>query len=162
MIIVIQTQFCENYGAHDWDGNGICPQYWKHKDGSTYFVKCTIEDAQDKDYWSRVETAIEHKDDYSHEYIIYSKLVDDIDFNSLDYHEPWKAPFYIEEVTPNNFYFKSTTNNKKGEYQYMRDDILEKQVSYFKSNGGGIENYNCVYYMVDGNKKTHAELMRME
>lgn len=24
----------ENYGAHDWDGVGACPQYWKNK-GST-------------------------------------------------------------------------------------------------------------------------------
>lgn len=24
-------QFMENYGAHDWDGEGECPQYWKCK-----------------------------------------------------------------------------------------------------------------------------------
>ena len=36
--LVIQTQYKENYGAHDWDGKGECPQYWKFKGGSTYFV----------------------------------------------------------------------------------------------------------------------------
>jgi hypothetical protein len=28
----------ENYGAHDWDGTGECPQYWKMKGGSEYKV----------------------------------------------------------------------------------------------------------------------------
>jgi len=36
MKLVIQTQFKENYGAHDWDGKGECPQYWKFKGGETY------------------------------------------------------------------------------------------------------------------------------
>ena len=37
--LVIQTQFKENYGAHDWDGKGECPQYWKFKGGDTYVVE---------------------------------------------------------------------------------------------------------------------------
>jgi len=38
MILAIDTQYRENYGAHDWDGEGECPQYWKNKGGSTYLV----------------------------------------------------------------------------------------------------------------------------
>jgi len=38
MILVIDTQFMENYGAHDWDGEGVCPQRWKFKGGSSYKV----------------------------------------------------------------------------------------------------------------------------
>ena len=38
MMLVIRTQFMENYGAHDWDGTGECPQYWKMKGGSEYKV----------------------------------------------------------------------------------------------------------------------------
>ena len=37
--ILITTQVYENYGAHDWDGKGECPQYWKAKGGSDYVVK---------------------------------------------------------------------------------------------------------------------------
>jgi len=33
----ITTQYSENYGAHDWDGKGECPQYWKFKGGEDYF-----------------------------------------------------------------------------------------------------------------------------
>jgi hypothetical protein len=37
--LLIQTQVYENYGAHDWEGVGACPQYWKAKGGSDYVVK---------------------------------------------------------------------------------------------------------------------------
>ena len=39
MKLVIQTQYKENYGAHDWDGQGECPQYWKFKGGDTFVVQ---------------------------------------------------------------------------------------------------------------------------
>ena len=38
MMLVIATQVHENYGAHDWDGTGVCPQYWKAKGGSEYKI----------------------------------------------------------------------------------------------------------------------------
>tara|TARA_R110000868_G_scaffold4970_5_gene30897 strand:+ start:1142 stop:1477 length:336 start_codon:yes stop_codon:yes gene_type:complete len=38
MILVISTQNQENYGAHDWDGTGQCPSYWKFKGGQEYKV----------------------------------------------------------------------------------------------------------------------------
>ena len=37
--LLITTQVYENYGAHDWDGTGDCPQYWKAKGGNDYVVK---------------------------------------------------------------------------------------------------------------------------
>jgi hypothetical protein len=39
MKLLITTQTWENYGAHDWDGVGECPSYWKAKGGSDYVVK---------------------------------------------------------------------------------------------------------------------------
>ena len=38
MKLLISTQYMENYGAHDWDGTGECPQYWKFKGGEEYFL----------------------------------------------------------------------------------------------------------------------------
>jgi hypothetical protein len=38
MKLHIQTQVQENYGAHNWDGEGECPQRWKFKGGSDYMV----------------------------------------------------------------------------------------------------------------------------
>jgi hypothetical protein len=37
MKLHITTQYMENYGAHDWDGEGECPQRWKFKGGEDYF-----------------------------------------------------------------------------------------------------------------------------
>lgn len=34
--VVATTQCYENYGAHQWDGQGVCPQYWKAKGGNEY------------------------------------------------------------------------------------------------------------------------------
>ena len=45
MKLVIQTQFKENYGAHDWDGPDN-NHYWKFKGGSTYIVS-DVEREQD-------------------------------------------------------------------------------------------------------------------
>ena len=39
MKLLITTQNLENYGAHDWDGVGECPSYWKAKGGNDYVVK---------------------------------------------------------------------------------------------------------------------------
>ena len=38
MKLFITTQVRENYGAHDWDGKGECPSYWKNKGGNDYVV----------------------------------------------------------------------------------------------------------------------------
>lgn len=36
--VMAYYQYMENYGAHDWDGVGICPQYWKYKGGDDIIV----------------------------------------------------------------------------------------------------------------------------
>jgi hypothetical protein len=38
MKLHIWTQDHENYGAHDWDGEGACPQRWKAKGGADFFI----------------------------------------------------------------------------------------------------------------------------
>jgi len=38
MKLHITCQYMENYGAHDWDGTGECPQHWKFKGGEDFFV----------------------------------------------------------------------------------------------------------------------------
>jgi hypothetical protein len=94
MKLVIHTQFCENYGAHDWDGKGLCPQYWKNKGGDTYVVECNLEQAQDAGFYAAVDRCIEHRSDYSEEYIIGESLVDDIDFNPDNVVAEWDTAIY--------------------------------------------------------------------
>ena len=37
--ILIHTQYEENYGAHDWNGEGECPQRWKMKGGHIFQIE---------------------------------------------------------------------------------------------------------------------------
>ena len=70
MMLVIQTQYCENYGAHDWDGVGACPQYWKFKGGSQYKITGVPEGVDAEEVVDMVRSDIEHKSDYAEEYIV--------------------------------------------------------------------------------------------
>jgi len=68
MKLVIRTQFMENYGAHDWDGEGECPQYWKMKGGSEYMIENI---PLNIDYAAVVEMAeVEKNNEYVREYIL--------------------------------------------------------------------------------------------
>ena len=96
MKIVIQTQYRENYGAHDWDGTGECPQYWKDKGGSTYVVECNLVQAQDADFYDVVDSFIEYSNEHAEEYVIGANLVDDADFKVSDICEHWERPVYIK------------------------------------------------------------------
>lgn len=94
MKLVINTQFRENYGAHDWDGKGECPQYWKFKGGDTYVVEVSLAEAQDPAFYEAVAKCIEHSSDYSEEYIIGEDLVDDCDFDPSTVVEEWDTAIY--------------------------------------------------------------------
>lgn len=94
MKLVIQTQYRENYGAHDWDGKHACPQYWKNKGGDTFFIDVSIEQAQDPAFYEAVDACIEHDSDYIHEYVINHELVDDADFNPDEFVEQWEVPVW--------------------------------------------------------------------
>ena len=97
MKIVIQTQYRENYGAHDWDGTGECPQYWKSKGGSTYVVEGVgIEDAQSQGYYDTLFDLVSESNDYAQEYVLGSDLIDDVDFKESDICEHWERPVYIK------------------------------------------------------------------
>lgn len=65
----IFTQIIENYGAHDWDGEGECPQYWKKKGGNTFIL------TDDVDLVEFAE-AITCKDDYFEEFVISTEEVE--------------------------------------------------------------------------------------
>ena len=67
-MLVIRTQFMENYGAHDWDGQGECPQYWKMKGGSEYKITNV---PLNIDYQEVVSMAnVERDNEYCREYIL--------------------------------------------------------------------------------------------
>ena len=94
IIVVVSTQFLENYGAHDWDGRGECPQRWKPKGGDTYFVNASAADIADSQWWTDVERCINHSSEYSAEYIIHQQVVDLIDFREEDFIDFYESAIY--------------------------------------------------------------------
>ena len=78
MKLLITTQVYENYGAHDWDGKGECPQYWKAKGGSDYVVKKFKGGATDATLAiMALRSQIESDNDHYRESIIDFRLVAD-------------------------------------------------------------------------------------
>jgi hypothetical protein len=78
MKIVISTQYRENYGAHDWDGTGECPQYWKFKGGSEYIIEDVEQFVKLNDFFGKkcemivdeIRSKLEHKSEYAEEYVL--------------------------------------------------------------------------------------------
>ena len=75
MKLLITTQVYENYGAHDWDGKGSCPQYWKAKGGSDYVIKKFKGDATTA--VMALRSQIEEDNDHYRESIIDFRIVAD-------------------------------------------------------------------------------------
>jgi hypothetical protein len=82
--LFIQTQVYENYGAHDWDGTGICPNYWKAKGGRDYMVPLDNRVKGGEFFHVRCEqiidelrSRVEESNQYFQETIIGWEIVDD-------------------------------------------------------------------------------------
>lgn len=134
MRIVIQTQHRENYAAHD-EGymHGISRPHWKCKGGSTYFVGCDVDEAQSREFWARIENAIEEKNEFFEEFIISTELFDDCDFIASEHCEEWETPWWVAELNPGVIHFNRTVVN--GEFGWMRKEIAKHYEAYFIRDG---------------------------
>ena len=96
MKLVISTQFKENYGAHDWDGTGECPQYWKFKGGDTFVMSgpTTEEDVKN------ITRFVEYADDGSQEYVISTEVMED----DAVVCEEWETPWNVYKELDGSYY----------------------------------------------------------
>lgn len=81
--VLVHTQFKENYGAHDWDGTGQCPQYWKPKGRVTFKIQMDA------------DTLL-----YSNAEAVFSKMVaaqsnDYEAFEFVEYEIQWEVPLVL-------------------------------------------------------------------
>jgi|GEM_PF-3912904 len=70
MLLIIDTQYRENYGAHDWDGEGECPQRWKNKGGSSIKISGAPESTNLLALESLAFDAFSHYDDFCEEFVL--------------------------------------------------------------------------------------------
>lgn len=75
--LLITTQVYENYGAHDWDGQGECPQYWKAKGGSDYVVPDFRDFGRVTETVMALRGRVESDNDHYREHIIGWEVVAD-------------------------------------------------------------------------------------
>ncbi len=95
--LLITTQVYENYGAHDWDGEGECPQYWKAKGGSDYVIKKFRDLNRVTETVMAVRGQIESDNDHLRETIINFEVVADnylteFEQSQLDYEGQIRFP----------------------------------------------------------------------
>jgi len=76
--ILVHTQYQENYGAHDWDGRGDCPQGWKMKGGHTFEIKM---DADILMYSDAAEVFSKMLEKHSNHYEKFSYVDHDVQFS---------------------------------------------------------------------------------
>ena len=155
MKAIVQTQHMENYGAHDWDGQGECPQRWKPKGGNTYIFNCSVEDNMDPEWWARVEAACTSKSDYFEEYSVGETVVDDVDFRVSDHCADWDAPYY-GTIKDDRISFHRTIENQP--MSGMRDEIAREFTAYDVLDNGEEVHHGVSFEMVNGDIVLFSEL----
>ena len=148
MKLVIQTQIRENYGAHDWDGEGACPQHWKFKGGSTYVVENINPPSArniEMDGIPTLTALIENRNESFEEYILDYDIVED-DAVVCD---EWETPYVLEYDTVIKRWraIRITINGDMG---YMRSEISEKRESWLVCPAMEREDYRVLYTMENG------------
>ena len=154
MKIVITTQVRENYGAHDWDGVGACPQYWKCKGGDTYVVPglTVAQVLKIKDSGiPTLKALIESRNEAFEEMVVDWSIMDD----DAAVGDPWETPFSLH-WEGGRWIARRTIAN--GEYGYMRREVASKTEEYAMLMAGDRENYSVVYAMRNGDNVTGEQV----
>tara|TARA_R110001592_G_scaffold225562_4_gene481538 strand:- start:1767 stop:2249 length:483 start_codon:yes stop_codon:yes gene_type:complete len=131
----IFTQIHENYGAHDWDGKGECPNRWKAKGGTTYIL------AEGVDVCAFIK-AIESEDEYFTESVVHQQVVKDPYKNV----ESWDPPTWVTSAK-DGFFLDIT---QTAETSSLHPKIAVKKSVRCLSFEGYFNHLDTVYTTVDG------------
>ena len=91
MNILLESQYKENFGAHDWDGKGQCPQRWKFKGGEFYVFLNTENFNQVLRYFNEV---IAIPSNYSREYVV---DITELVFPEYEFRTQWEIDQFENE-----------------------------------------------------------------
>lgn len=152
MKIVVQTQYRENYAAHDWDGEGVCPQGWKCKGGDTYIVEgISVEEAQDQSIWDFVIDSIGYFTDYVEEIVVGIHLEDDCVSNE-EIHDSWDAPIVMSLDRRFDGSLRLLARRISDLDPDIYDDVREKRETWYQDVAapGERQDYLLVFERRDG------------
>ncbi len=82
--LLIQTQVHENYGAHAWDGEGECPQYWKAKGGEEYVLPNFTAFTSTASVVEALKPQVEANDHYWREAVVSWAVIGDDDLTQWE------------------------------------------------------------------------------
>jgi hypothetical protein len=158
MKIIVSTQYRENYGAHSWNGEGECPQYWKNKGGDNLIV------FTDEDYdlvtaariINEITPLIEWFNDASENYVIDCRPMDDAEDTGIPDYEP---EILIQKINgrwhcTKKYFGDAWYGNLAPAFGPAAPIVggaglllnyLGKTEVYFMLPEGGRENYQCDY-----------------
>ena len=137
MKLVIQTQYKENYGAHDWNGEGECPQYWKFKGGETYVVP-NVDVNNLPNNIDDLKALICYSNECSEEYVLDWSFEDDDAKVCEEWETPWNIykedkGYYASRFVPADEYWKPGFKGKAESYLMLAEgERTEYQQEYIK------------------------------
>jgi len=144
MKIVINTQYRENYAAHNEDyDHGVDTPHWKFKGGSTYVVPNFSDWNKASEVMKELDSLITYGNAGSEEYIIDWEIVED----NAKVCESWETVTQIFINEDNVTALKVTDNREDG---YMRSEILELTEAWTMLPESERSEYSASYLMKDG------------
>ena len=144
MKIVINTQYRENYAAHNEDyDHGVDTPHWKFKGGSTYVVPNFADWNKAVGVMKELDSLITYGNAGSEEYIIDWEIVED----SAKVCDSWETVTQIFINEDNVTALKVTDNREDG---WMRSEILEKTEAWTMLPESERSEYSASYLMKDG------------
>ena len=149
MKLVIQTQYKENYGAHDWNGEGECPQYWKFKGGDTYVMP----GVNNKDLVPALAALIEYHNEGSEEYILSTEIMED----DAQVCEEWETPWVLVE-TDIGFYAEQF-RARDYTWSEAHPDVIGMRSSKVMKAGEADDYEPVLYVYEDGETKTYDQFI---
>ena len=152
--LVIQTQYRENYAAHNADyKHGIDQPYWKFKGGTTFVVENLSSNMINKIAVNGIPelvNLVEYSNEAAEEYVIDWEIAED----DAVVCESWETPIVLSFDEENQEWtatkFTNNRPDKDGYGGYMRDEILELTETWVMAPGQERSDYDSKYLMKDG------------
>lgn len=149
MKLVIDTQHCENYAAH----NGFTGEFrWKFKGGDTYVVRNLTHAQQERierDGIPTLTALIESDSEAWREYIIRYNIVEDDAAEG----EEWETPYVLSYE--DGKWIATRFTSFESPYSFVRRGLKDKTERYEMLPQGDRTNYSCMYTLTDGRVLDH-------
>lgn len=159
MKLIINTQYCENYAAHNEDFvPGKSEDYWKFKGGTTYVVE-DITGPQalriERDGIPTLKSLIEYHNPASKEYILEYYIAENADKVC----EKWETPITLKYADNKWSALKFTFNGPDG---WMNSKIHAKSEQWDLLPNSERSNYECQYKIDNGWFDHRSEQLKTE